>query len=161
MSKEYIQPRLLAIPCYMLCFLCGVFVNMQGKRWEIYSFFSVGKKREGKCSFCFFVGKARGKKQNVHFPLQWAFSFVFSAISEECKFQTQECSFQSKEYKFQTLQYKLQSRKYNLQSQEYNFQSCQYILQTRENKKILTEYSVRIQEYKNRTLQLKNFLLQY
>ena len=56
-----------------------------GEVREIYSFFCVGKKREGKCSFCFFVGKALGEKQNVHFPLRWAFSFVFLVTTEECK----------------------------------------------------------------------------
>jgi len=35
----------------MQCFLFGLFVNMQEKRWEIYSFFREGKKREGKSSF--------------------------------------------------------------------------------------------------------------
>ena len=48
-----------------------------GEVREIYSFFRDGKKREGKCSFCFFEWKALGKKQNVHFPLRWAFSFIF------------------------------------------------------------------------------------
>ena len=54
-----------------------------GEVREIYSFFSVGKKREGKCSFCFLSAKSVGQKQNVHFPLRWAISFAFSVTKEE------------------------------------------------------------------------------
>ena len=128
----------------------GWFFGMERRKFIL--FLSVGKSGKGNALFVFFVRNALGKKQNVHFPLRWAFLFIFFVTQEELNFQTEECSLQTQEYKLQTLQYKLQTRKYKLQRQEYNFQLCQYNLQTEEYKKILTEYSVRIQEYKNRTL---------
>ena len=55
---------------------------------EIYSFFSVGKKREGKCSFCFSVGKKRWAKTKCAFSFALAYlpcfkydyGKIFSAI---------------------------------------------------------------------------------
>ena len=117
-----------------------------GEVREIYSFFSVGKKREGKCSFCFLSAKSVGQKQNVHFPLRWAISFAFSVTKEELKFQTEEYSLQRQEYKFQMLQYNLHTRNYSLQRQEYKFQTLQYILQTR-------KYNLQRQEYNFQTCQ--------
>ena len=66
-----------------------------GEVREIYSFFSVGKKREGKCSFCFLSAKSVGQKQNVHFPLRWAFHFVLFRILQEYKFWTEEYCLQT------------------------------------------------------------------
>ena len=66
-----------------------------GEVGEIYSFFSEGKKREGKCSFCFLSAKRVGQKQNVHFPLRWAFLFVLFRISQECNFQKEEYCLQT------------------------------------------------------------------
>ena len=142
----------MAIPCYMLCFFVFKVLFYALRRWEIYSFFSEGKKREGKCSFCFLSAKRVGQKQNVHFPLRWAFLFVLFRISQECKFWTEEYCLQTEEYKFQTLQYNIQMWEYELQTRKYYFQTCQYILQTEEYKKILTKYSVRMCEYKIRTV---------
>lgn len=83
----------------MLCFLFGLFVNMQGKRWEIYSFFDVGRKREGKCSFAYLELVVVERYANVHFPLRWAFSFVYSATNEEWKTTTPQLNSATQEYK--------------------------------------------------------------
>lgn len=81
MLKEYIQPRLLAIPCYMLCFFVFKVLFYTVKRWEIYSFFSEGKKREGKSSFCIFVGKRVGQNTKCAFPYAMAVVFIFDVES--------------------------------------------------------------------------------
>ena len=52
--------------------------------WEIYSFFSAGKKREGKSSFCIFFGKKVG--QNTKCAFSFAVAYHLSVILTVCWF---------------------------------------------------------------------------
>ena len=53
----------------------GWFFGMERRKFIL--FLSVGKSGKGNALFVFFVRNALGKKQNVHFPLRWAFLFIF------------------------------------------------------------------------------------
>ena len=53
-----------------------------GEVREIYSFFGVGKKREGKSSFCIFFGKRVG--QNTKCAFSFAVAYHLSVILEVC-----------------------------------------------------------------------------
>ena len=107
-TPAFAKPMLYAVLFMRCVFFTRCVCKYAGEMGEIYSFFSEGKKREGKCSFCIFLTEALGKIQNVHFPLRWAFLFVLFRISQECKFWTEEYCLQTEEYKFQTLQYNIQ-----------------------------------------------------
>ncbi len=52
-----------------------------GEEREIYSFFSVGKKREGKCSFCFSAGKKRWAKTKCAFSFALAYLLCFESAN--------------------------------------------------------------------------------
>ena len=53
----------------------GWFFGMERRKFIL--FLSVGKSGKGNALLVFFVRNALGKKQNVHFPLRWAFLFIF------------------------------------------------------------------------------------
>ena len=54
-----------------------------GEVREIYSFFSEGKKREGKCSFCIFLGRSVGRNTKCAFSFALAISLCFiSAVAK-------------------------------------------------------------------------------
>ena len=57
-----------------------------GEVREIYSFFSVGKKREGKCSFCFSAGKKRRAKTKCAFSFALAHLFCFVSTNDKILF---------------------------------------------------------------------------
>ena len=54
-------------------FVCRYAVEVR----EIYSFFCVGKKREGKCSFCFFRRESIGQKTKCAFTFAVGFLICF------------------------------------------------------------------------------------
>lgn len=67
----------IAKPMLYAVLFVRVFDIWSCQRWEIYSFFSVGKNGEGKCSFCFFVGKSVGQKTKCAFSFAVGLIFCF------------------------------------------------------------------------------------
>ena len=67
---------------YAVLFMQGV-CKYAGGVGKIYSFFSVGKKREGECSFCIFSGKSVGQNTKCALPFGLAVSLCFiSAVAK-------------------------------------------------------------------------------
>ena len=54
-----------------------------GEVREIYSFFSLGKKREGKSSFCIFFGKRVGQNTKSAFPFAVAHLLCFVSVKDK------------------------------------------------------------------------------
>ena len=74
------KPMLYAV--LSMRFVC----RYAGEVREIYSFFSVGKKGEGKCSFCFSDGKKRWAKTKCAFSFALAHLICFVSANDKILF---------------------------------------------------------------------------
>ena len=72
-TPAFAKPMLYAV----LFIQCGC--KYAGEAREIYSFFSVGKKWEGKCSFCIFFGRSVG--QNTKCAFSFAVDLLFCFLN--------------------------------------------------------------------------------
>ena len=82
-SKNLFTPSFGNTMLYAVLFIRCVW-KYAGEVREIYSFFGVGKKREGKSSFCIFFGKRVG--QNTKCTFSFAVGYRLSLILAVCWF---------------------------------------------------------------------------
>ena len=82
-QRIYSTPSFGNTMLYAVLFIRCVW-KYAGEVREIYSFFGVGKKRDGKSSFCIFFGKRVG--QNTKCAFSFAVAYHLSVILEVCWF---------------------------------------------------------------------------
>ena len=101
MSKEYIQPRLLAIPCYMLCFLFGVFVDMQDRWGKFILFLALAERGKGNALFVFSLAKRWVKNKMCIFLCGGLSHLFFWSLRKNVKPQCNKWTSQRSNIKLQ------------------------------------------------------------